>query len=117
MARSFPSGSALNGILLRKLIANGVPGKADSLFKTGRMVPSQAMQAGYVHQFTRSAVRLRNVENQLAIETKNPGNDFSQFADGDIFSGADIDERRLISCEEGVVTRIVKGHQKQTGLR
>lgn len=97
-------------------MADGFPGETDSLFQAGGVVPAEVVEAGYIHELARSAVRLGSVEDQLATEAKDCRYSFRQFADGCVFARADVDEGRSIWREERVVAVLIEVHQEETGL-
>ena len=66
------------------------------------MVPAERVKAGDVHQLSRGAVGLCGVEDQRALEAEHAGDGLGQFADGDVFAGADVDERRRVGDEQRV---------------
>ena len=55
-------------------------------------MPAEVVETGDVHKFARSAVGLGGVEDNIAFETDNFGYGLGEFADGDVFAGADVDE-------------------------
>jgi hypothetical protein len=50
------------------------------------------METVDIHELARCAVGLCVVEGECAIEAQDAGDGFSEFADGDVFAGADVDE-------------------------
>ena len=56
------------------------------------MLPSQGVDAVAVHEFARGAVGFVGVPDHLAFVPDNAGDEASEFADGQVFAGAHIDE-------------------------
>ena len=75
-----------------KCVADEVPGPANSLLELGGVAPAQVMEAGDVHELAWGAVGFGGVEDEIAFETEDFGYGLGQFADGDVFARADVDE-------------------------
>ena len=56
------------------------------------MAPAEIVQFGDVEEFPRRPVGFGRVPGESALESNNVANQFRQFADGDVFTAAHVDD-------------------------
>ena len=76
------------------MVAEGLPSAANAFFESGGVAPAEGVQEADVQQLLRCAVGLGGVEDEGAVEAEDTGDGLGQFADGDVFAGANVDQRR-----------------------
>ncbi len=67
-------------------------GPRDPFAQSDGVVPAQAVQFGDIEEFARRPVGFGRVPGQVALESDDVTDQFRQFADGDVFAAADIDD-------------------------
>ena len=105
------SGLTRDNVVLCKKPSIGPP---DALFKPYGMTPAQAMHPRGILQFARCAVRFGWVKKQFSGKSNHPLHGFSQFADGDILAGTQVDEAGFGVTEQFFLDLVVRQlHQVQ----
>src|ERR1039458_9955599 len=75
------------------------------------------MQAFHVQQLPRRAVGFGFVKDQRPVEADHASDGLGQFADGNVFAGAYVDERRRVLLQQPAKALLVEVHQKAASLR
>ena len=90
------------------MVAEGLPSAANAFFEAGGVAPAEGVQEADVQLLLRCAVGLGGVEDEGAVEAHDAGHGFSQFADGDVFACANVDQRRHVFGEQGTEAGVVE---------
>ena len=64
----------------------------NTLAQRSLCIPPQRVQRRHIQQFSRRAIGLAGVEHELAIEADDVHHGFGQLADGEVFTGADVQQ-------------------------
>ena len=71
-------------------------GAGDAVFQSDARLPSERVQPRNIQQLARRPVRLGGVEHQSPSKPVTRCDHLGQLADGDILSGADVDDLRVV---------------------
>ena len=75
----------------------GFISQLDAITQRGLGRPAQALEAADVEQLARRTVGLGGIKHDAALEADDVHHGLGQFADGDVFAGADIDQRAVVA--------------------